>query len=63
MKIVKVRSCDGCPFESDGDGRPFCNAHPNGPPTEPRYHDAKWMARPDRCPLELGPVTVEVDRG
>ena len=65
MKVIKVKSCDGCPFNYDGID---CKANePTGyllQITENRDRtDVPEGSRPDWCPLELGPVTVEVERG
>jgi hypothetical protein len=61
MTRITVTSCSDCPFEDDGDGRPFCKADDEQRGTDPSPWEAvRPSGRPDWCPLELGQVTVMV---
>jgi hypothetical protein len=55
-----VESCTWCPFQDSGDGRPNCNADPEYRLTEPNYGETHATGRPDWCPLDKGPVLVQV---
>lgn len=61
-KVVKVRSCDGCPFRDDEELASTCRQE-SGRVIEFYGQRLRAPDRPDWCPLELGPVVVEVDRG
>ena len=71
MKVIKVKACGGCPFVSfdDAPSDAVCcglSADEDGDLpmiSEDRdYRPVESIPRPDWCPLELGAVTVEVDR-
>jgi len=69
-KRIAVAGCYECPFNYDGIDCKIAMAHPDVPDghglsiTENRNRsDVPEGGRPDWCPLELGAVTVEVDRG
>jgi len=56
---IAVKACDGCPFLDYGS-----DTYANGCNLSPPGETASWRTdrRPDWGPLELGAVTVEVDR-
>ncbi len=55
MRIIRVKSCDGCPFiEIDDDTTEtvvFCE-HPDSPNNYNVIHYWKTSTQPDKCPLE-----------
>lgn len=68
--MIYILTEDGAAGPDDGDGRPFCKMDKAQRCTEPpisarsnRWQPRTADPRPDWCPLELGPVTVEVERG
>lgn len=62
LRLEVASGCGGCPLEDSNDGRPYCNADPTLRCTEPNYGETWPSGSPSWCPLDKGPVTVELKR-